>query len=62
MSYDDPQVRRAFIVGAKAAYENLLFYVPERERDSIQSWLDQLEAWEDGDPPLPPNPWKALLP
>ena len=62
MSYDDPHVRRGYIHGAKAACESLVFYIPTRERDALLAWIEQLENWSDGEPPVPPNAWEALLP
>jgi hypothetical protein len=62
MQFDHPEARTAFARGAKAAFESVTFYIPTRERNALMAWLEQLDQWQSGDPPAPPDPWKALLP
>ena len=57
MSYDNPDVRRAYVQGARDTYESAVVDGDPRPLRAIEEWLGELERWQGGDPPPPPHLW-----
>lgn len=54
MRFDEPDVREAYRCGARDCYESMILKAESRKSRDIEKWLDELENWQDGDPPQPP--------
>ena len=57
MWHDDPKAREAFRQGARAAFESSVIHMGARERWALTQWLEELEKWDDGEPPASPVEW-----
>jgi hypothetical protein len=54
MRFHEPDVREAFRSGARDLFDALANDLKPRRAQAIESWLRELDAWDDGDPPSPP--------
>jgi hypothetical protein len=54
MRFHEPDVREAYRRGARDCYEGLIATLKTRQARQIETWLNDLDGWEDGDPPPPP--------
>lgn len=59
MRFDERDVREAYRRGARDAYESAAAGMRKSEATKVEAWLEELEAWEDSDPPPPPLPPQA---
>ena len=57
MWHDDPRAREAFRQGARAAFESSVIHMGARERWALTQWLEELEEWDEGEPPASPVEW-----
>jgi hypothetical protein len=58
MRYSAPQSRRAFIEGARAAFDAALVTLDPREARMIAHWIEvDLADWTGGEPPPAPQDW-----
>ena len=57
MWYDEPKAREAFRQGARDAFESSAIHMAARERRALTQWLDELEEWDEGEPPAAPVNW-----
>jgi hypothetical protein len=55
MRFHEPDVREAYRRGARDTYEGLAAGLTRSKAREFEAWLDELEAWQDGEPPLPPQ-------
>lgn len=51
--HDEPKAREAFRQGARDAFESSVIHMDAREKRAISQWLDELDEWHGGEPPLP---------
>lgn len=56
MRFDEPDVREAYRRGAQDCFESLGDHLNARQVRAIESWLQELVAWEGTDEPLPSTP------
>jgi hypothetical protein len=54
MRFDESDVREAYRRGARDCYESLANAMQRKQAKEIEVWLQQLEGWEDFDPPPAP--------
>jgi hypothetical protein len=57
VSYNNPEMRRAFIAGARVAVDAAILDLSPPVANELEQWLSDLECWTDGDPPLAPHQW-----
>ena len=57
MPYETAESRRAYVEGARAAYESAAITVSAGEKTALEDWLAELEQWTAGDPPPCPVDW-----
>jgi hypothetical protein len=57
--FETLEARDAYRRGAHACYSSSIPYVQARTERALAEWLEELDAWETGDPPLPPHEWDA---
>ena len=57
MWHDDPQVREAFRRGAREAFDSCAIRMDARQKIAVTQWLDELEEWDEGEPPVAPIDW-----
>lgn len=57
MWHDEPKAREAFRQGAREAFELSAIHMVARERRALTQWLDELEEWDEGEPPAAPVNW-----
>ena len=55
MRFHEPDVREAYRRGARDCYESLIATLKDYQAREVGAWLDELDKWEDGEPPLPPD-------
>ena len=55
MRYDEPDVREAYRSGAVDLFETIAAVLSARQARDIKEWLQELETWQDFDPPAPPD-------
>jgi hypothetical protein len=53
MRFHEPDVREAYRRGARDLYEGLAQGLKPQQARKIEAWLNELDAWEDGEPPAP---------
>ena len=51
MRFQEPDVREAYRRGARDLYEGLSTDLKPSQARKIVGWLNDLDAWEDGEPP-----------
>jgi hypothetical protein len=56
MRFDEPDARDAYRRGARDLFESLEGGLTVHRKREVESWLKELETWEEFDPPLPPAP------
>jgi len=54
MKYDEPDVREAYRRGARDGLDILADRLTQRQLSQIEAWLEELEVWQDSDPPPGP--------
>jgi hypothetical protein len=54
MRFDEPDVRDAYRRGVRDLYETITGLMKPHHARQIEAWLDELDAWEHGEPPTPP--------
>lgn len=54
MRFHEPDVRDAYRRGARDCYEGLIATLKAYQAREVETWLSDLDSWEDGDPPPPP--------
>lgn len=54
MRFEEPDVRDAYRRGVRDFYETSVGWIKPREAREIDAWLEELDAWEHGEPPPPP--------
>jgi len=54
MRFDEPDVREAYRRGVRDLYESVIGAIRSRQAREIETWLRELDAWDDGEPPPPP--------
>jgi hypothetical protein len=54
MRFHEPDVREAYCRGARDCYESLQATLKVYQAREVQTWLSELDAWEDGEPPQAP--------
>lgn len=59
MRFDEPDVREAYRRGARDAYESAAAGLRRSEARKVEAWLNELDGWQDSDPPAPPLPPQA---
>jgi hypothetical protein len=57
--FDDPLVRAAYIRGARDAYDSALVGMSAADARALEEWIGDLDAWDGGNPPPPPNAWPS---
>jgi hypothetical protein len=57
LNSDDPDVRRAYVRGARDAYESAIANCDARTVRALEEWLVDLETWTGGERPPPPHEW-----
>lgn len=57
MSYNNPSTRAAYRAGVKDCYLSSIPHLDANVEREIAGWLEQLEAWNTGAPPIPPHAW-----
>lgn len=62
MRFDDSNIRDAYRRGVMDAYEAACIHVPATRRVAVDAWLNDLQDWEGGEPPAPPNRWSEETP
>lgn len=56
--YDSPELRRAYIQGARDALDSLLIACPPLLVRETEDWIaTDLTRWDTGGPPLSPSRW-----
>jgi len=55
--HDEPKAREAFRQGVRDAFESSVIHMDAREKRAITEWLDELDEWQDGEPPAAPVNW-----
>ena len=56
MTYDDPEIRRAYLAGVRDAVEGVIPFCPADRARELEEWISaDLAAWSGGGPP--PAPW-----
>lgn len=53
MRFHEPDVRDAYRRGARDLYEGMATVLKPGPAREIEGWLDELDSWEDGEPPSP---------
>ena len=53
MRFQEPDVREAYRRGARDLYEGIVTDLKPRQARAIEGWLNELDSWEDGEPPSP---------
>jgi hypothetical protein len=56
MRFDEPDTRDAYRRGAQDVLESLESSLTSRQNREFKSWLQELESWQEFDPPPPPSP------
>jgi hypothetical protein len=54
MRFDEPDVREAYRRGARDLYDSVIGALKSRPARQIETWIAELESWNDGEPPHPP--------
>jgi hypothetical protein len=54
MRFHEPDVRDAYRRGARDLYESLMRTMKARKAREIETWLRELDDWDEGEPPPPP--------
>lgn len=54
MRFDEPDVREAYRRGARDCFESVANRLTGRQAREVEAWLDQLDAWQELDPPSAP--------
>lgn len=57
MWQDEPKAREAFRKGARDAFESCAIHMDAPERRAVTQWLDELDEWNEGEPPAAPINW-----
>ena len=60
MHFDDPAIRAAYRRGARDAYESAVLGLSGPEDRALKEWLEELDGWQEGEPPPPPYAWEDL--
>ena len=61
MDVNDPTARASFKRAAHDAVDAAFERLPPAELDALEEWLNAVDAWEAGEPPLPPaTAWRLL--
>ena len=53
MRFHEPDVREAYRRGARDLYERIVTGLKAQQAREIDGWLNELDTWEDGEPPSP---------
>jgi hypothetical protein len=62
MQFDSADERRAYIEGAKAAFESAYVHLDARTCRELEDWINHdLAGWSGGEPPVPPSEWPSQL-
>jgi len=61
VQYDDPLVRAAYIRGAHDAHDSSVLSMLPADAQAMEQWLSDLDAWDGGNPPPPPNAWPSEI-
>jgi hypothetical protein len=56
MRFDEPDTREAYRRAARDCFESLQGDLSQARCREYATWLEELETWEEFDPPLPPTP------
>lgn len=56
MRFDEPEARAAYRLGARDCYESLAGGLSRQRAREFEAWLEELETWQEFDPPPPPLP------
>jgi hypothetical protein len=56
MRFDEPDTREAYRRGARDLYESIARDLARSQVRNIEAWLEELETWQEFDPPPPPLP------
>ena len=57
MRFDDPEVREAYRRGVRDACDNVGLHVAPPKLRACEQWIRDLETWDAGEPPVPPERW-----
>ena len=57
MWHDDAKAREAFRRGAREAFDSCVIRMDPRQKAAVTQWLDELEEWDEGEPPAAPSDW-----
>ena len=55
MWHDEPKAREAFRKGARDAFESCAIRMDAPEKRAVTQWLDELDEWNEGEPPAAPD-------
>jgi hypothetical protein len=55
MRYEERDEREAYRSGARDCFESLAKELGVRRTRQIEAWLKDLDGWEYGEPPSPPQ-------
>ena len=59
MKFADPEIRAAYLAGARAAFESIRLELAGPACRELEEWIDgDLATWSGGEPPLPPCEWQ----
>jgi hypothetical protein len=59
MKFADPEIRAAYLAGARATFESMCLELAGPACRELEEWIDgDLAGWTGGEPPPPPSQWQ----
>ena len=57
MRFDEPDTREAYRRGARDLFECVAGALTPNELRVLEAWFEEVENWQEFDPPHPPTPF-----